>query len=75
MTAKLLELAIKAGLKKHLSEDSEYIGDFDWREFGKLVVDACVTQAYNVGTDSPLSDDAIYGADKAAARIQKYFEG
>lgn len=38
MNSKLLELAIKAGLRKDHGSDREYIGDFDWRVFADLVV-------------------------------------
>ena len=41
MNALTLELARKAGLKKHPSEDREYIGNFDWREFAVLVAEHC----------------------------------
>lgn len=46
----MLELARGSGLKKHPSEDREYIGDFDWREFGDLVVKECI----KVVEDTPL---------------------
>lgn len=38
MNTKLLELAIKAGLRKDHGSDREYIVDFDWRVFADLVV-------------------------------------
>jgi hypothetical protein len=38
MNERLLELARRAGLKKDHASDREYIGDFDWREFGDLIV-------------------------------------
>jgi hypothetical protein len=41
MNTKLLELAKQAGLKKPHGSDIEYIGDFDWRLFGELVVKEC----------------------------------
>jgi hypothetical protein len=37
----MLELAKQAGLKKEHASDREYIGDFDWREFGDLIVREC----------------------------------
>lgn len=38
---KLLQLAIKAGLKKDPSSDREYIGDMDWRHFAVLILEEC----------------------------------
>jgi hypothetical protein len=40
----MLELAKQAGLKKDHGSDREYIGDFDWRLFGDLIVQECVEQ-------------------------------
>jgi hypothetical protein len=37
----MLELAKQAGLKKEQASDREYTGDFDWREFGDLIVREC----------------------------------
>ena len=42
MNERVLELAIQAGLKKPHASDREYIGDFDWRKFGDLIVRECV---------------------------------
>jgi len=41
MNTRMLELAKQAGLKKEHASDREYIGDFDWREFGDLIVQEC----------------------------------
>ena len=41
MNDKMLRLARLAGLRKDDSSDREYIGDFDWRLFGTLVVKEC----------------------------------
>jgi len=41
MNTRMLELAKQAGLKKEHASDREYIGDFDWREFGDLIVREC----------------------------------
>lgn len=49
MNGQMIELARLAGLKKHPSEDHEYIGDFDWREFGELIVKRCITAVENTG--------------------------
>jgi hypothetical protein len=40
----MVELARQAGLKKDHSSDREYIGDFDWRLFGDLIVRECIEQ-------------------------------
>jgi len=42
MNERVLELAIQAGLKKPHASDREYIGDFDWRKFGDLIVRECI---------------------------------
>ena len=42
MNERMLELARQAGLKKDHSSDREYIGDFDWRLFGDLIVQECI---------------------------------
>jgi hypothetical protein len=38
MNERILELARQAGLKKPHASDTEYIGNFDWREFAELMV-------------------------------------
>lgn len=38
---KLLQLALKAGLKKDHGSDREYIGDLDWRHFAVLILEEC----------------------------------
>ena len=42
MNERMLELARQAGLKKDHASDREYIGDFDWRLFGDLIVQECI---------------------------------
>lgn len=44
MNERILELAKQAGLKKEHGSDREYIGDFDWRQFAKLIVQECCTK-------------------------------
>jgi hypothetical protein len=44
MNDRMLDFARKAGLKKDHGSDHEYIGDFDWRLFGDLIVQECVEQ-------------------------------
>ena len=54
MNERMLEIAKQSGLKKDHGSDREYIGDFDWRLFGDLIVKECahiteVNQAENMG--------------------------
>lgn len=39
------DLARQCGLKKHPSEDREYIGNFDWRMFAELIARECASLA------------------------------
>ena len=41
MTDRLRELAVQAGLKKPHGSDTEFLVDFDWRDFAKLVIKEC----------------------------------
>ena len=41
MKERMLKIAKQAGLKKDHGSDREYIGDFDWRLFGDLIVQEC----------------------------------
>jgi hypothetical protein len=47
MNERMLELAKQAGLKKDHASDREYIGDFDWRLFGDLIVRECANIGFN----------------------------
>ncbi len=47
----MLDLARQAGLKKDHGNDREYIGNFDWREFGKLIVQECLNNMKNCDGD------------------------
>jgi hypothetical protein len=42
MNERLIELAKQAGLKKEHGSDREYMGDFDWRQYGELIVRECI---------------------------------
>jgi hypothetical protein len=42
MNERLIELAKQAGLKKDHASDREYMGDFDWRQYGELIVRECI---------------------------------
>lgn len=65
MNNRMLELAIVAGLKKPHSSDQEYIGDFDWRAFGELIVDECV--------DCVLNSGDRYRREYFADRLKQHF--
>lgn len=77
--SKILELARKAGLKKDPSGDREYIGNFDWREFGRLIINDCVDichdQANNVSkTYGPARLNMSFMANDCAAAIKEHFK-
>jgi hypothetical protein len=42
MNERLIELAKQAGLKKEHGSDREYMSDFDWRQYGELIVWECI---------------------------------
>jgi hypothetical protein len=65
MNERMLNLACKAGLKKDHGSDREYIGDFDWRLFGDLIVRECV----NVVKWTP----SLYPNDEYVKNIKKHF--
>lgn len=44
MNERMLELAKQAGLRKEHASDREYIGNFDWRVFGDLIVRECAAK-------------------------------
>ena len=52
MNERIVELAKQAGMKKQHGSDQEYIGDFDWREFSRLIVEECVDQFCRQGAVS-----------------------
>ena len=45
MNERLIELAKQAGLKKDHASDREYMGDFDWRQYGELIIFECIKLA------------------------------
>jgi hypothetical protein len=47
MKERCIELAKQAGLKKDHASDREYMGDFDWRQYGELIVRECVSKIEN----------------------------
>jgi hypothetical protein len=64
MNEKMVQLAIRAGLKKDHASDKEYIGDFDWRQFAELIVQECMTVTKNYTCNQGLD----YSAPVALAR-------
>ena len=84
LTMNIHELAIKAGLKKEHGSDREYINDFDYNEFARLLKTHYVNELrqewYNLNDTSTDSMDsraiAIHvgmksGLIKAIARLNK----
>ena len=42
MNERIQELANQAGLKKEHGSDREYMSDFDWRQYGELIMRECI---------------------------------
>jgi hypothetical protein len=83
----MLEIAKQAGLKKEHANDREYIGDFDWRLFGDLIVKECMTVCDEVHavylkhrkSSFDFEDKNIYAEGEAASdaikhKIKRAFE-
>jgi hypothetical protein len=72
---RIQELALQAGLKKDHGSDREYIGDFDWRLFGDLIVQECLDQIDKIrdGCEADHEDQQALGADWAGLAIAKHF--
>lgn len=73
---RMVELAIQAGLKKEPSGDREYIGDFDWREFGQLIVNECIDICKEQGNNvakayGPARLNMSFMANDCAAAIKE----
>lgn len=60
MNGRMLELAIAAGLKKDHGSDAEYIGDFDWRLFGELIVKDCKDLCSEIRNDALVQKKSEY---------------
>ena len=75
MNERIQELALQAGLKKDHGSDREYIGDFDWRLFGDLIVQECLDQIDKIrdGCEADHEDQQALGADWAGLAIAKHF--
>lgn len=73
MNARMLELAVQSGLKKDPAGDREYIGDFDWRTFGNLIVRECADIALKSGSVTNKSEAAVAEADRIYHKINEYF--
>lgn len=69
------DLARQCGLKKHPSEDREYIGNFDWRMFAELIVRECVEQCNInfVGTVGSHPNAHNRGVKKCIDNIKEHF--
>jgi len=77
MNERMLELAKQAGLKKDHASDREYIGDFDWRLFGDLIIRECMDQVEQAKNSHFVSlDDAkrmAHFVDVTKKKVQKHF--
>ena len=77
MNERMLELAKQAGLKKDHASDREYIGDFDWRLFGDLIIRECMDQVEQAKNSPFVSlDDAkrmAHFVDVTKKKVQKHF--
>ena len=73
MNERMLELAKQAGLKKDHASDREYIGDFDWRLFGDLIVRECADITLKSGSVTNKSEAAVAEADRIYHKINEYF--
>jgi len=60
----MMRLAKLAGLRKEEGTDREYMGDFDWRLFGDLIVANCAA----VADHSNVNGKSIIGE-----RIREHF--
>jgi hypothetical protein len=78
MNERMLELAKQAGLKKDHASDREYVGDFDWRLFGDLIVQECMDQVEQAKNSHFVSlDDAkrmAHFVNVTKKKVQKHFE-
>ena len=73
MNERMLELAKQAGLKKDHASDREYVGDFDWRLFGDLIVRECAVITLKSGSVTNKSEAAVAEADRIYHKINEYF--
>jgi hypothetical protein len=70
---RLIELAKQAGLKKDHGTDKEYIGDFDWREFGELIIRECITVMYDDAIQRKVPPDIDKTPLQYAIAIKDHF--
>ena len=73
MNERMLELAKQAGLKKEHGSDREYIGVFDWRVFGELIIQDCVTQVALLGISNYENKDIMWAVDTSIENIKERF--
>ena len=64
MNAEMMRIARLAGLRKDPGSDREYIGDFDWRLFGDLIVANCCEKVLELEG---------YSADRVVSEIKEQF--
>ena len=69
MNERCIELAKQAGLKKEHGSDREYMDDFDWREYGELIVRECADVAHKY----ILKDGSDFPIKSVSYRIKEHF--
>lgn len=69
MNDRVLNIARAAGLKKEHGSDTEYIGNFDWREFAQLLKQAI----YDEVKQELIEDVDI--KDEYNPMVQEYLKG
>ena len=65
MNAEMMRIARLAGLHKDPGSDREYMGDFDWRLFGDLIVLNCCNMMIDL--------ESKYPANLTVVEIKKEF--
>jgi len=70
---RMLELAIQSGLKKPHSSDVEYIGDFDWRMFGDLLIQDVVDILSTYRAKVRFDDGIEHNCQHPIYAIKKHF--
>ena len=68
----MLELAKQAGLKKEHGNDREYIGNFEWRMFGELIVRECamIVEGFEITQEVALDEYVDY---EASSVLKEHF--
>lgn len=73
MNERMMDLARQAGLKKEHGSDREYIGNFDWRMFGELMIQDCVTQVALLGISNFENEDIMWAVETSIENIKERF--